>query len=47
MKELLTRLVLVLPGLGVHQHLGDAVERSKDELIQHEANHDWLGSTVG
>lgn len=39
-------MILVFPGLGVHQYLCDAVERSEDELIQHESNHDRLRTAV-
>jgi hypothetical protein len=43
----LTSLILVLPGLGVHEYLSHTVERSKDELVKHETNHDWLRAAVG
>lgn len=41
-----TCLILVLSGLGVHQDLGDTVERSKNELVEHETDHDGLRATV-
>jgi hypothetical protein len=31
----------------VHEDLSNTVQRSKDELIQHETNHDWLRTAVG
>jgi hypothetical protein len=43
----LTSLILVLPGLGVHEYLSDAIERSKDKLIKHETDHDGLRAAVG
>lgn len=43
----LTGLVLVFPGLRVHEDLRHTVERTEDELVQHKADHDRLRTAVG
>lgn len=30
----------------MHENLSNTIQRSKDELVEHESNHDWLGTAV-
>jgi hypothetical protein len=42
----LTGLIFVFSSLSVHEDLSNTVERSKDELVEHEADHDRLRASV-